>query len=129
MHYIITEKGTSAKRIATILSDGKAKKKKVGKIDAYEFDGKVVIGLSGHIFRMDFPPAYNDWSKTDPQTLIDAEIVTVALKKDLVSALRKSAKEADSITIATDYDREGELIGVEALDIVNCPLIGCDTVR
>ncbi len=118
MHYIITEKGTSAKRIATILSDGKAKKKKVGKIDAYEFDGKVVIGLSGHIFRMDFPPAYNDWSKTDPQTLIDAEIVTVALKKDLVSALRKSAKEADSITIATDYDREGELIGVEALDIV-----------
>lgn len=118
MHYIITEKGTTAERTATILSDGKAKKKKIGKIDAYEFDGKVVVGLSGHIFRLDFPPAYNDWSKTDPQELIDAEIVTVAQNKELVTALRKIAKDAEFVTIATDYDREGELIGVEALDII-----------
>ena len=118
MHYIITEKGTTAKRIASILSKGKAKKKKIGSTEAHEFDGKVVMGLSGHVFRLDFPPAYNDWSKTDPQNLIDAEIVTVALRKDLVTALKKSAKDAESITIATDYDREGELIGVEALKVI-----------
>lgn len=118
MHYIITEKGTAAKRIADILSSGKAKKKKVGKTDAYEFDGKVVVGLSGHVLRLDFPSAYNDWNKVDPYKLIDAEIVSVALKKDLVNALKRVAKDADSVTIATDYDREGELIGVEALNVI-----------
>jgi len=109
MHYIITEKGTTAKRIASILSEGKAKKVKIGKIDAYEFGDKVVVGLSGHVFRIDFPDSYNDWSKIDPYKLIDAEIVEVALKKDLIKALERIAKDADVVTIATDYDREGEL--------------------
>ena len=116
MHYIITEKGTTAKKIAAILSNGKAKKKKIGGIDAHEFDEKVVIGLSGHVFRLDFPDSYNNWSKVDPYKLIDAKIVTVALKKDIVKTLGQIAKKADYITIATDYDREGELIGVEALN-------------
>jgi DNA topoisomerase-1 len=116
MHYIITEKGTTAKKIAAILSNGKAKKKKIGGIDAHEFDEKVVIGLSGHVFRLDFPDSYNNWSKVDPYKLIDAKIVTVALKKDIVKMLGQIAKKADYITIATDYDREGELIGVEALN-------------
>ena len=34
----------------------------------------------------------------------------------MVKAVRKVAKDADSIVIATDYDREGELIGLEALE-------------
>ncbi|PXF50570.1 MAG: DNA topoisomerase I [Candidatus Methanophagaceae archaeon] len=118
MHYIITEKGTTAKRIASILSGGKAKKVKIGKIDAYEFGDKVVVGLSGHVFRLDFPDSYNDWTKIDPYKLIDAEIVEVALKKDLIKALERIAKDADAVTIATDYDREGELIGVEALNVL-----------
>ncbi len=131
MHYIITEKGTTARRIAAILSGGKAKKTKVGKIDAYEFDDKVVIGLSGHVFRLDFPQSYNDWSKIDPSDLIDAQIIEVALKKDLVKALEKIARDADIVTIATDYDREGELIGVEALNVIKRvnPSIKVDRMR
>ena len=35
--------------------------------------------------------------------------------KNVVKAVRKLAKEADSVVIATDFDREGELIGLEAL--------------
>ncbi len=118
MHYIIAEKGTTARRIALILSNGKAKPKKIGNTDAYEFDGKEVVGLSGHVFRLDFPTAYNSWSKIDPYKLIDAKVVAVALKKNLVKVLVQIAKNADSITIATDYDREGELIGVEVLSII-----------
>ena len=38
--------------------------------------------------------------------------------KNVVKAIRKLAKDADSIVIATDYDREGELIGLEALQQV-----------
>ncbi len=118
MHYIIAEKGTTAKRIAAILSEGKAKKRKIGHIDAYEFDGKVVVGLSGHVFQLDFPSTYNNWSKIDPYKLIDAKIVAIALKKTIVNALEQIAKDAETITIATDYDREGELIGVEALRVI-----------
>ncbi len=131
MHYIITEKGTTAKRIASILSNGKAKKKKIGGIDAHEFDGKVVVGLSGHVFGLDFPDSYNSWSKVDPYELIDAKIVTVALKKDIVKTLGQIAKKADHITIATDYDREGELIGVEALNSIKkiSPELTVDRMR
>ncbi len=131
MHYIITEKGTTARKIATILSNGKAKLKKIGNIDTYEFDGKVVVGLSGHVFRMDFPTTYNNWSKVDPFELIDAKIVAIALKKDIVKALAQIAKDADTVTIATDYDREGELIGVEALRTIKKvnPALRVDRMR
>lgn len=118
MHFIIAEKGTTAKRIATILSAGHARKRKLGHIDAYEFDGKVVVGLSGHVFQLDFPATYSNWSKIDPYNLIDAKIVAIALKKSIVSALELIAGKAETVTIATDYDREGELIGVEALRVI-----------
>ncbi len=118
MHYIITEKGTTAKRIASILSDGKGKHKKIGSIEAVEFDGKTVMGLRGHVIRLDFPAAYSNWSSINPSELIDAKIVAAALKGTIITALKKIAKDANSITVATDYDREGELIGVEALYII-----------
>jgi len=131
MHYIIAEKGTTAKRIASILSAGKAKKRKIGRVDAYEFDGKVVAGLSGHVFRLDFPTTYNNWSRIDPYRLIDAKIVHIALKKTIAKALEQIAKDADTVTIATDYDREGELIGVEALRIIKKtnPDVNIDRMR
>jgi DNA topoisomerase-1 len=48
-----------------------------------------------------------------------------------VSALKTLGKKADTVTIATDYDREGELIGVEALNIVkgSNPKITADRAR
>jgi len=118
MHYIIAEKGTTAKRIASILSNGKTKPKKIGSIDAYEFDGKVVVGLSGHIIQWDVPKAYKNWSITNAYKLIDADLVVVPIKKEVVKALQRIARDADAVTLATDYDREGELIGVEALSII-----------
>ncbi|MDY6958775.1 MAG: toprim domain-containing protein, partial [Halobacteriota archaeon] len=118
MEYIITEKHNTAKRIASILSGGDLKNRKIGGIDAYEFDGRVVIGLSGHIVGADFPEKYRNWSDVDPGELIDSEIITVPTQKKFITALKKIAKEADHVTIATDYDREGEFIGVEALRII-----------
>lgn len=118
MEYIITEKHNTAKRIAGILSDGNLKNRKIGGIDAYEFEGKIVMGLSGHIVGADFPEKYRNWSGVDPGELIDSEIVTVPTQKKFITALKKIAKDADHVTIATDYDREGEFIGVEALRII-----------
>ena len=77
------------------------------------------------------PPGYNNWQKVDCKELIHAEIVTTPIQEKIISALKKLGKEADHITIATDYDREGELIGVEALKIAaeKNPKIKIDRVR
>jgi len=122
MHLIIAEKHIAAKRIATILSAGKLSQVRVNGVDTYQFQAeneqKVVIGLSGHIVKLDFPSCYNNWQKVEARELIDADIITVSTEARIVAALKKLGKEATRVTIATDYDREGELIGVEALDII-----------
>ena len=131
MHLIIAEKHDAAKRIAQILAGSKPKSTRVNGAETFSFDDRVVIGLSGHIVGMDYPPGYNNWQKVDCKDLIHAEIVTTPIQEKIVSALKKLGKEADRITIATDYDREGELIGVEALKIATekNPKIKIDRVR
>ncbi len=131
MHLIIAEKHNVAKRIAQILARSKPKVKRVHGIEAFYFDDKVVMGLSGHIVGVDYPPGYNNWQKVDYRDLIHAEVVTTPTQGKIVSALCDLGKDADRITIATDYDREGELIGVEALRIAEDanPKIKADRVR
>ena len=131
MHLIIAEKHNVAKRIAQILAGSKPKVKRVHGIEAFYFDDKVVMGLSGHIVGVDYPPGYNNWQKVDYRDLIHAEVVTRPTQGKIVSALHDLGKDADRITIATDYDREGELIGVEALRIAEDanPTIKADRVR
>ncbi|MHC1593124.1 MAG: DNA topoisomerase I [Methermicoccaceae archaeon] len=118
MHLIITEKHNTAKRIAHILSDGGAAHKKVEGVDTYSFDGHVVVGLRGHVLGLDFPEKYRSWQATDARELIGAQVVHVPIQKSYIKALQKLSKNAAEITVATDFDREGELIGVEALNIL-----------
>ena len=73
------------------------------------------IGLKGHILQLEYPEEYSDWRKVEPRTLIDAELIKAPAAKSVVNALKKVAGDADQLIIATDYDREGELIGTEAL--------------
>jgi len=131
MHLIIAEKHDAAKRIAQILAGGKPRSQRVAGVEAFQFDDKVVLGLSGHIVGMDYPPAYNNWQKVDCKELIRAEIVVRPIQEKIISALKSLGREADRVTIATDYDREGELIGVEALKIVQeaKPKLKADRVR
>src|SRR5512137_1911912 len=131
MHLIIAEKHDAAKRIAQILAGSKPGSKRVAGVDTYCFDDKVVMGLSGHIVGVDYPQGYNNWQKVDCKDLIRAEIVVRPIQEKIIAALQNLGKKADRITIATDYDREGELIGVEALKIaeeVN-PDLHADRVR
>ncbi len=47
--------------------------------------------------------------------LVYAPIEKKPKEKDIIRSLKNLAKKADSICIATDFDREGELIGADAL--------------
>jgi DNA topoisomerase-1 len=117
---IVSEKNNTAKRIASILSEGKLKTDKIYNVPIYLFqnrDGEVVcIGLKGHILKVDFPQEYANWKDIDPVKLIDAKIIKVPTQKSIIKALQKVAKEAKEIVVATDFDREGELIGVDAIN-------------
>ena len=121
MRLIITEKNNSAKKIAEILSGGIRQGRRVlqGR-RIYEWSDAagehVTIGLKGHVMSPAFPDGYSNWQETDLHELIDADLIKEPTDKNVVKAVRKVAKDADSIVIATDYDREGELIGLEALE-------------
>src|SRR5690348_550157 len=123
MRLIVTEKNNSAKKIAEILSGGTAKEGASYKTPYYEWsdengEAQMTIGLKGHVLNPAFPESYNNWQATNPRDLIDADLIKEPTDKNVVRALKKVAKDADDIVIATDFDREGELIGLEALQEV-----------
>jgi DNA topoisomerase-1 len=115
---IVTEKNNAARRIADILSEGGASTDTSAGVNVYEWGGRRCIGLSGHVVGVDFPPEYSDWRDVEPAELVHADVVKEPTQEDIVNALQRLAREADDVIIATDYDREGELIGKEAYELV-----------
>jgi DNA topoisomerase-1 len=115
---IVTEKDNAARRIADILSGGSAAADRVNDVNVYEWGGKRCIGLSGHVVGVDFPPEYGDWRDVEPVELVDAPVEKRPTQENIVAALRRLARNASRVVIATDYDREGELIGKEAYELV-----------
>ena len=58
------------------------------------------------------------WKVESLPYLTWAPIVKLPAEKEIIRVLKNLAKKADSVVIATDFDREGELIGSDALDMV-----------
>src|SRR5712691_3532134 len=76
----------------------------------------VVFPLRGHVVEIDYPDELGDWQLAGLDGLIDVEPIRREAPKALHEALRRFAETTDEVILATDYDREGELIGVEALE-------------
>jgi len=119
---IIAEKNIVARRIAHILSSGSYSTKKVHGIPVYFFtlngENYACIGLKGHVIDYDFPRRYRKWILTDLEEVIWSPLVVVAKEAKYIEALKALAPRVKRIIVATDYDREGELIGLEAVHIV-----------
>jgi DNA topoisomerase-1 len=125
---VISEKDIAAKKIVAHLSGNDFDAEKVGGVNVYSFtEGKgktkketIVVGLRGHIVSLDYPKEHQRWSLQKLPDLIWAEPQKKVDKdaKAIGDAIKKLAKGASVVVLATDYDREGELIGVEALDLV-----------
>lgn len=122
MRLIVSEKKDAAKRVAEILAVGKAVSGKVNTTDVFTFrrDGEdwVSIGLRGHIMEVEFPEEFAKWRLEDLSRLVAAPVLKLPHEKGIIQSLKSLAKKADHVIIATDYDREGELIGADARDIV-----------
>ncbi len=127
---IITEKANAARRISTILSDGKSHSSATGGVTVISFesggDEYDVVSLRGHIIELDYPKEYNDWGSIPPADLVYAHQVKTVRVKSILGMIKTLASKADEIIIATDFDREGELIGMETVKEIG---IGMGSVK
>jgi DNA topoisomerase-1 len=123
---IITEKANAARRISTILSDGNSHSSTSAGVTVMSFekdgDEYSVVSLRGHIIELDYPKEYNDWGATSPVDLVYAPQVKAVRVKSILSTLKDLAANTDEVIIATDFDREGELIGMETVREMGVPL-------
>ena len=124
---IITEKLQAAQKIATALDDSNSPTKKSlpGNVSYYEVnhDGnKLIVGCAvGHLFTLkqnsgnSYETPIFDISWT-PNYL--ARNGKADFTKRYYDVLSKLAKSAGSLTVATDYDIEGEVIGLNVVRLI-----------
>ena len=118
---IITEKPAAAAKIAEALADGKPIKENYHGVPYYKLThGKKDIVIScavGHLYGLaekekkgwSFPVFDIEWKPVSETTK------SSAFTKKYLNAIKKLAKDADEFTIATDYDQEGEVIGLNVV--------------
>ncbi|MGV8086475.1 MAG: DNA topoisomerase I [Candidatus Woesearchaeota archaeon] len=116
---IITEKPNAAEKIAQALADYKPIKELFQGVPYYKIthNGKdIVVGCAvGHLYTIaeteksfKYPSFALEWKATSD---IDPKNFT----KKYVATLKKIAKDAKEFTVATDYDIEGEVIGLNVV--------------
>lgn len=119
---IITEKPNTSKKVAEALADKKPVKKDLKGSPYYvvEHNGReIVVGCAvGHLYGL----AEKEKSKGFAYPVFDIEWVPnyevskdAAFSKKYLDAIKKLAKEAKDVTVATDYDVEGEVIGLNVV--------------
>src|SRR5467141_1337000 len=117
---VLAEKLSAARRLAQILSEGKTETVRAEVFIYFQFsravDNVIIFPPRGHVVEIDYPAEAHDWKETDLDLLIDMEPIRQESPPSLHDTLRRLADETDEVVLATDYDREGELIGVEALE-------------
>ena len=116
---IISEKPAAAKKIAESLADGKPVKEDYKGVAYYKVTkGKkdIIVGCAvGHLFGL----AEKEKSKSFSYPVFDIEWKPVfetskdaSFSKKYFDTLKKIAKEASELTVACDFDVEGEVIGL-----------------
>ncbi len=119
---VVAEKFNTALRIAVVLSDGHMQRSRIEGTNVFRFerpDGPyTVVGLRGHIVELDYPPELSDWSLELLPRLIEATPIKRVTEGGIVGALQSIVREFERVILATDFDREGELIGLECLELL-----------
>ena len=115
---IITEKPTAAGKIATALADTTPIKHTKGKAVYYEITHnkkKIYVGCAvGHLFGLaeEKKSTWSNYPTFDISWHPKFEIEkNSAYTKAYLSLLKQLGKKSDTLTVATDYDTEGAVIG------------------
>ncbi|MGM5485452.1 MAG: DNA topoisomerase I, partial [Nanobdellota archaeon] len=117
MELIITEKPAAAQKIANALADGKPIKKTNNKVSYYEItrgnQDIIVSSAVGHLYTVEEVEKKGfEYPVFDIKWIPSADSSKdAAYTRKYLTTIKKLAKKADSFTVATDYDVEGEVIG------------------
>lgn len=117
---IITEKPSSAKKIAFALADSKPIVEKQNGVNVFKIshDKKdiVVVSAVGHIYSLTEKRKSFKYPSFDIEWKPTAEVSKdAAFSKKYLNVIKKLSKDADSFTVACDYDVEGEVIGLNII--------------
>jgi DNA topoisomerase I len=119
---VVAEKFNTALRIAVVLSDGRMKRARLEGTNVFRFDRPegpyAVVGLRGHIVELDYPKELAEWTLAGLPKLLETRPLKRVTETGIVAALQSIVREFDRVIIATDFDREGELIGLECLELL-----------
>ena len=119
MELIIAEKAIAGKRIASILAGREVSVSVEKNAQFFVFgDGKILAPLRGHVMDVEFPKQYSYWLGTDLKKLVVAPIEYIETEKSILGFLKKIAPQIQKVIVATDSDREGESIGLEAVKTI-----------
>ena len=119
---VVAEKFNTALRIAVVLSDGRMKRSRIEGSTVFEFERPegpyAVAGLRGHIVELDYPAELSEWSLETLPRLLETVPHKRVTERGIVTALQHLVRGFERVIIATDFDREGELIGLECLELL-----------
>ena len=117
---IITEKPQAATKIASAL--GNSKQKVLNKVSYYEVnrEGKniVVACAVGHLFSLKQNKPGSDIPEFDVSWFPNYLVRKKDFSKRYYDTLLSLAKRAGSLTVATDFDIEGEVIGLNVVKFI-----------
>ena len=113
---IITEKPQAAAKIADALAEKTPVKRSVDGVNYYELrrDGKDidVVCAVGHLFTLAQVNLRNPWPTFDIKWAPNYLVRKNDFTRKYYNVIAKLTKRASSIIVATDYDIEGEVIGM-----------------
>ncbi|WJZ87911.1 hypothetical protein VitviT2T_007256 [Vitis vinifera] len=124
---MVAEKPSIALSIASALSGGHMSTRRGGSsTEVHEFNGTFrgsnaqykVTSVIGHVFSVDFPAKYQDWTVTDPLDLFQAPILKAESnpKAHIRRHLSQEARDCGHLVLWLDCDREGENICFEVVE-------------
>lgn len=117
---IITEKPQAAMKIAGAL--GTARKYTDGGVSYYEVErgGRTILVGSavGHLFNLNYVAGQKGWPIFEIEWRPSYEKSSAAFTKKYFFLLKKLARQASEIIVATDFDIEGEVIGWNVLRFI-----------
>jgi DNA topoisomerase-3 len=131
---MVAEKPSIAETLAKAISRGKYNSRKgvSHAVHVHEFQGTFqgqpafikITSVAGHVYTTDFPPQYQNWDRTDPVSLFDAEVVKQEAnpKTRLPAHLKAESKGISHLILWLDCDREGENICFEVIRNVKASL-------
>src|SRR5579863_6096521 len=98
------------------------KRSRISGTQVFRFDRPegpyAVVGLRGHIVELDYPEEFAQWTLENLAKLLETEPLKRVSEPGIVEALHEIVREFDRVVLATDFDREGELIGLECLELL-----------